>query len=145
MKRFFALCMAFAMVINTANAAFTESTTSAGTIEKKEKLGSFKSAEMKMAAEMFVKMTRKDYEQLTGKRMSLVERAAFKIQQKRMKKELQRADGDGSSTVIGLLAGLILSLVGVLLVYLLSDDSNMRTWAWIGAAISFIIFGALII
>lgn len=140
MKRIFALCMAFALLVNTSNAAFTETKT-----ETKEKLGSFKNAETKAAAELFVKMTRQDYERITGRHLSLVERAGFKIQQKRMKKELSKVAGDSSSTVIGLLAGLILSLVGVLLVYVLSDDRTMRTWAWIGAAVSFLVFGALII
>lgn len=144
MKKIFALCMALAMVVNTTNAAFTETKAEVKT-EKKENLGSFKSAEMKEMAQMFVKMSRKDYEEITGRHLSLMERAAFKIQQKRMKHELKRAEGDSTNAVVGFLAGLILSLVGVLLVYLLSDDGNMRKWAWIGAAVSLLLYGVLII
>ncbi len=141
MKKIFALCMAFAMVVNTTNAAFTETKT-----EKKENYGAFKNAETRAAAEMFVKMSRKDYEELTGRHLSLTERAAFKIQQKRMKNELKKADDTPSTgTLIGLAAGLFLSLIGVLLVYLLSDDKNMRKWAWIGAIVSFLLIGAIII
>lgn len=140
MKRIFALCMALAMAVTTSNAAFTESKT-----EKKETYGAFKNAETRAAAEVFVKMSRKDYEQVTGKHLSLIERAAFKIQQKRMKKELQRATGDGTDSVIGFAAGLFLSLLGVLLVYVLSDDPNMRKWAWIGAIVSFIVLGGIFI
>ena len=141
MKKFFALCMAFAMVVNTTNAAFTETKT-----EKKENYGAFKNAETRAAAEMFVKMSRKDYEELTGRHLSLMERAAFKIQQKHVKKELQKAIGDSSFNIVGLLAGLLLFLLGVLLVYLLTDDANMRKWAWIGAAISLLLgLGLLII
>ena len=81
--------MAFAMVVNTTNAAFTETKT-----EKKESYGAFKNAETRAAAEMFVKMSRKDYEDLTGRHLSLMERAAFKIQQKHLKKELQKSTGN---------------------------------------------------
>ena len=141
MKKIFALCMAFALVVNTTNAAFTETKT-----EKKENYGAFKNAETRAAAEMFVQMSRKDYEELTGRHLSLLERAAFKIQQKRMRNELKKADDSpSSSTLIGLAAGVFLSLIGVLLVYLLSDDKNMRKWAWIGAIVSFLLIGAIII
>ena len=144
MKKIFALCMALAMVVSTTNAAFTE-TKAETRAEKKEAYGSFKNAEMKEMAQMFVKMSRKDYEEITGRHLSLVERAAFKIQQKRMKNELKKADGPSEGTLIGLAAGIFLSLIGVLLVYVLSDDANMRKWAWIGAIISFILIGAIII
>ncbi len=140
MKRIFALCLVLAMAVTTGNAAFTESKT-----EKKENYGAFKNAETKAAAEIFVKMSRHDYEQLTGKHLSLVERAAFKIQQKRMKKELQRAtEGSTESKLIGFIAGFALFLIGVLLVYLLSDDPTMRTWSLIGALVSLLWLGVLI-
>ena len=144
MKKIFALCIAFSMAVTASNAAFVESKTGSNT-EKKESYGAFKNAAVKAAAEEFVRMSRQDYEQVTGKHLSLVERAAFKIQQKRMKKELQRAAGDGTSSVIGFVAGLFLSLLGVLLVYVLSDDPNMRKWAWIGAVISLIVYGVIFI
>lgn len=141
MKKIFALCMAFAMIVNTTSAAFTESKA-----EKKENYGAFKNAETRAAAEMFVKMSRKDYEEITGRHLSLMERAAFKIQQKHVKKELQKAVGDSEFNIIGLLAGLLLFLLGVLLVYIFSDDAGMRKWAWIGAAISLLLsLGLLVI
>jgi hypothetical protein len=134
MKKIFALCLVLALAVNTGNAAFTESKA-----EKKEHYGAFKNAKTKAAAEMFVKMRVKDYEQLTGKHLGLFGRAAFHVQQKRMKKELRRYEGDGTGAVVGFLAGVLLSLIGVLLVYLLSDDPNMRKWAWIGAAVSILL------
>ena len=139
MKKIFALCMALAMVVTTTNAAFTESKT-----EKKENYGAFKNAETKQMAEMFVKMSRKEYEEVTGRHLSLVERAAFKIQQKHVKNELKRATGDSTNAVVGFAAGLFLTVLGVLLVYLLSDDPIMRKWAIIGGILGLLIYGVII-
>lgn len=141
MKKVLMMCLAFGLLVNSSQAAFTSSSKE----EKKENYGSFKNAETKAMAEMFVKMSRQEYEQVTGRHLSITERLAFKVQQKHIKKELQKASGGSDSKIIGFLAGLILSLVGVLLVYLLSDDSTMQTWAWIGALVSLILFGALLI
>ena len=132
MKRIFALCMAFAMFVTTSNAAFTESKT-----EKKESYGVFKDAETKAAAEFFVKMSRQDYEKLTGKHLSLFGRVAFKTQQKKVKMELKRAADEGTGSVVGFLLGL--TIIGVLVVYLLTDNANTRKWAWIGAAVTLIV------
>jgi hypothetical protein len=140
MKKILSLCTAFVLLVTSSNAAFTESKT-----ERKEHYGAFKNAETKAAAELFVKMSVKDYEELTGKHLGLFSRAAFHVQQKRMKRELRRAEGDGTGAVVGFLAGLVFSLLGVLLVYLLSSDPNMRKWAWIGAAVSILIYILIII
>jgi type II secretory pathway component PulF len=141
MKKFFALCMALAMVVNTTNAAFTE-TKAEGVAEKKESYGSFKNAETKAMAEMFVKMSRKEYEEITGRHLSLMERAAFKIQQKHIKHELRRATGDATNAVVGFVAGFF--VIGLLLVLLLSNDPLMRKWAIIGGVIGLIFFGLIL-
>src|SRR5215204_7811465 len=104
----------------------------------------------------------KDFEKLSGKKMKMMEKVNFKMKQRQLKKNInydgsfskkrvekyfnKAALGDAFS-LSGLALGLFLSLLGVLIAYLISsDDKKGRiTWAWIGAAISLIFWGALII
>ena len=98
----------------------------------------------------------KEAEALTGKNMSLFEKAGFRaaqhklrmninydgtINNKRLAKRLNNVDDGASGFHLGGFAlGLLLSLVGVLIAYLLPGDAQAsRTkWAWIGAALSVI-------
>jgi hypothetical protein len=104
----------------------------------------------------------KDYESLTGKKMKLMEKVNFKLGQRELKKSINQ-DGTfsnkkvekyfnkaalgGAFSISGLLLGLFLSLIGVLIAYLITtgDKKGRITWAWIGAAISLILWGALFI
>ena len=104
----------------------------------------------------------KDYEKLTGKKMKLINKMNFKIGQRQLKKSIN-PDGTFSKKKVekyftkavagmgfnlgGFALGLLLSLIGVLIAYLITgDDKKSRIrWAWIGAAISLIIWGAIII
>jgi len=105
----------------------------------------------------------KDYEALTGKKMKFINKVNFKICQRQLKtsinpdgtfskKKMEKyftkaGSGIGGLSLGGLALGLFLSLIGVLIAYLISGDNkkNRITWAWIGAAISFIIWGAILI
>lgn len=104
----------------------------------------------------------KEFEKLSGKKMKFVDKVNFKLGQrelrksinkdgsfnnKKIEKYLDKAGFKGSISIGGLLLGLFLSLIGVLIAYLISsgDKKSRITWAWIGAAISFIIWGAVII
>jgi len=63
-------------------------------------------------------------------------------------KYLTRPAGPGGGfSLTGLLLGLFLSLIGVLIAYVIAgaDKRSRVTWAWIGAAISFIIWGAILL
>jgi hypothetical protein len=104
----------------------------------------------------------KEYEALTGKKMKLMEKVNFKLGQRELKKSINQ-DGTfsnkkvekyfnkaalgGAFSISGLLLGLFLSLIGVLIAYLITtgDKKGRITWAWIGAAISLILWGALFI
>jgi hypothetical protein len=104
----------------------------------------------------------KDYEALSGKKMKLMEKVNFKLGQRELKKSINQ-DGTfsnkkvekyfnkaalgGAFSISGLLLGLFLSLIGVLIAYLITtgDKKGRITWAWIGAAISLILWGALFI
>src|SRR5262245_857825 len=104
----------------------------------------------------------KEFEKLSGKKMKLLDKINFKIGQRELKKSINR-DGTfnnkkiekyfnkatlaGGISLGGLALGLFLSLIGVLIAYLISGDNKKKriTWAWIGAAIGFIIWGAILI
>jgi hypothetical protein len=108
----------------------------------------------------------KDFETLSGKKMKLADKIKFKLGQRQLRKNIND-DGTFNSKKLenyfeasqkkglltgiswaGLALGLFLSLIGVLIAYLItSKESNgsMIKWAWIGAIISLIVWGAILI
>ena len=105
----------------------------------------------------------KDYEALTGKKMKFINKVNFKIGQRQLKKSInpdgtfskkkvekyftKASKGLGVFNIGGFALGLFLSLIGVLIAYLITtgDKKGRIRWAWIGAAISLIIWGAVLI
>jgi len=104
----------------------------------------------------------KDFENLSGKKMKFREKVSFKMKQRELKKNINydgtfskkrvekyfnKAALGGVFSISGLLLGLFLSLIGVLIAYLITtgDKKGRITWAWIGCAISLILWGALLI
>jgi uncharacterized protein YxeA len=106
----------------------------------------------------------KDFETLSGQKMKFVEKVQFKVSQRELKKSINEdgtfsrksiekyltkpepMGGGGVFSLGGLLLGLFLSLIGVLIAYLLGSDNKARIrWAWIGAIISLIVWGAVLI
>jgi len=104
----------------------------------------------------------KDFENLSGKKMKFREKVSFKVKQRELKKNINydgtfskkrvekyfnKAALGGVFSISGLLLGLFLSLIGVLIAYLITtgDKKGRITWAWIGCAISLILWGALLI
>ena len=107
----------------------------------------------------------KDFENLSGKKMKFADKIKFKLGQRELRKKINE-DGTFNSKKLekyfvagqkarstgvnwaGLALGLFLSFIGVLIAYLITDqqgDRRMITWAWIGAVISLIIWGAILI
>lgn len=105
----------------------------------------------------------KDYEAVTGKKMKFLDKVNFKIGQRELKKSINH-DGTfsnkrvekyfnkaalfgGGISLSGLALGLFLNVIGVLIAYLISsgDKKGRITWAWIGAIISAIVWGAVLI
>ena len=98
----------------------------------------------------------KDFENLTGKKMKLVDKIGFKIGQRGLKKSIN-SDGSFNKTKIdkyfsradvtsgfhlgGFALGFLLSIIGVLIAYLIKDDKKQARvkWAWIGFAVSLVI------
>jgi hypothetical protein len=93
----------------------------------------------------------KELENLTGQKMKLVDKAGFKIAQKKLRNSIN-ADGsfdnrkldklaakaiDSSGFHIGGFAlGFLLGIIGVLIAYLIDDDKKATRvkWSWIGFA-----------
>lgn len=105
----------------------------------------------------------KEYEAVTGKKMKFLDKVNFKIGQRELKKSINH-DGTfsnkrvekyfnkaalfgGTISLSGLALGLFLNIIGVLIAYLISsgDKKGRITWAWIGAIISAIVWGAVLI
>jgi hypothetical protein len=89
---------------------------------------------------------------LTGRKMDLMERIAFKAGQKKLKKSInadgtfdkkfakrleKNAEGTSGFHAGGFFLGFLLGLIGVLIAYLIKDDKkrNRVKWAWIGFGI----------
>ena len=105
----------------------------------------------------------KDFESLSGKKMKMMEKVNFKMKQRELKKNINY-DGTfskkrvekyfnkaalfgGGISLSGLALGLFLNIIGVLIAYLITsgDKKGRITWAWIGAIISAVIWGAVLI
>lgn len=95
--------------------------------------------------QQFLSLQPKKYYEMTGKKMSLLQKISLKLAQHKVKRLIKRgktvdlvAMSKGLDisdfNIAGFLLGLILNLVGVLIAYLINDESIIK-WAWIGAAI----------
>ena len=147
MKKF-SILLALLFSLNVSNASFVLSKEKASTAQN-EKAASVlteknvaneaqnsaaKALQERALMEKVVKMSVKDYEALSEKKMNFTERLAFKITKKRFEKKLKMGDGSSSSgfNIGGFALGFFLGLIGVLIAYLFIKDDNLRKWAWIG-------------
>ena len=104
------------------------------------------------------RMSVKDLQAFTGVKMRFADRIAFKLGQRQLKRNIN-PDGTINSNKLakyfskgeavtsgfnggGFALGLLLSLIGVLIAYLIKtgDRQGRIKWAWIGAAISAVIW-----
>lgn len=109
-------------------------------------------------------ISKSDLEALTGKKMSFVERIAFKKTQKRLSKGidengyvtdkklnkvfLSKKAGESGFHLGGFALGFFLGLIGVLLAYVAFDDdykSNRIKWSWIGCAAAVVLWVVLVV
>ena len=103
-----------------------------------------------MTVQDFLALTPKKYRELTGKKMTMSQKISLKIGQRKVKKMVKKnqpidlqtaAPGVDTSdfNIGGFILGLLLSIIGVLIAYLIGDRTVIK-WAWIGFAISFVIW-----
>jgi pheromone shutdown protein TraB len=108
----------------------------------------------------------KDFEKLSDKKMKFADKVKFKLGQRELRKKINE-DGTFNSKQIenylnasqkkgilmniswaGLALGLFLNIIGVLIAYLITSKEGNRSmikWAWIGAIISAIVWGAVLL
>lgn len=103
-----------------------------------------------MSVEDFLSLTPKKFKELTGEKLSITKKISLKMAQKKIRKALKNnetIDGtvmanamDSSDFNIGgFILGLLLSVIGVLIAYLIGDTSVIK-WAWIGFGVFLVIF-----
>lgn len=107
-----------------------------------------------MTYQQILDLSPKSLEALTGKHLSFKEKMGLNILKHDIKSKIKAKEIAASDTVninaalagentsvniIGLLAGLLLGLIGVLLVYIFSSDPVMRRSSWYGWGIWLVI------
>jgi hypothetical protein len=103
-----------------------------------------------MTVEDFLSLTPKKYKELTGEKLSLTQKISLKLAQKKIRKALKNNENIDAATMAnavdttdfnigGFILGLLLSVIGVLIAYLIGDSSVIK-WAWIGFGVFLIIF-----
>ena len=104
----------------------------------------------KLSVEDFLALTPKKMREMTGQKITLSQKVALKMAQSKLKKELQNKQQASVSSAAelvdssdfnlgGFVLGLLLSIFGVLIAYLIGDRDVIK-WAWIGFGISAIIY-----
>ena len=99
-----------------------------------------------MQMKKFVEMTPAGYERLSGKKMHVLQKIAFKLSQKRMKNML-RSYRYGNVSVLQkiswFLRGMLFGPFAVLLAYIFTTEDNRELikWAWFGFAAQGLLFG----
>jgi hypothetical protein len=103
-----------------------------------------------MSVNDFLALTPKKYKELTGEKLSITQKISLKLAQKKIKKAIKnnesidpsvKADAVDTSdfNIGGFVLGLLLSVIGVLIAYLIGDTSVIK-WAWIGFGVFLVIF-----
>jgi hypothetical protein len=103
-----------------------------------------------MSVDDFLSLTPKKYKELTGEKLSIPQKISLKLAQKKIKKAIKNNEQIDSTTMAnavdtsdfnigGFILGLLLSVIGVLIAYLIGDTSVIK-WAWIGFGVFLIIF-----
>lgn len=92
-----------------------------------------------ITAKQFLTLTPQKYQELTGKKMNIVQKLEFKMLQHKVKKMVKRGevvtmadvqkkfDDIGSMNVLGFLLGLILGPVGVVIALILKETGDVGT------------------
>lgn len=118
----------------------------------------------KISLKELATISKSDLEKLTGRKMNVMEKLAFKKTQKRLSKGIdengyitdkkltkaffQNSDGSSGFHLGGFALGFLLGLIGILIAYVAFKDENKQNrvkWAWLGLAAGVIISLILIL
>ena len=104
-----------------------------------------------ISAKQFLSLTPKKYQEMTGKKLTLVQKLQFKLLQHKIKKMVKKGevttmadvqkkfDELGSMNVLGFLLGLVLGPVGVIIALILKEtgdvDASVLRWSLYGCLI----------
>ncbi|HVG14055.1 MAG TPA: hypothetical protein VM935_03810 [Chitinophagaceae bacterium] len=104
----------------------------------------------KISLEELSQISSKEFSELAGRRMKLVEKLTFKLAQRDLRNSINEdgtinnkrllkvankmAPGDGGFHLGGFALGFLLGLIGVLIAYLIKDDKKKDRvkWSWFG-------------
>jgi hypothetical protein len=98
-----------------------------------------------MTVKQFLALTPREYEKLTGKKLSLPQKVSLKLAQAKVKKmskknkqvDLYKFDAGVDTndfSIGGFVLGVLLGPIGVLIGYLIGDTAVIK-WSWIGFAV----------
>ncbi len=106
-----------------------------------------------LKASEFVKLSVKEFNVLTGKKLNFLQRVSFKMTKMKMKHDLKKnpdlkitdyVDGDGTTfrlDVLWLILGVLIGPIGVLLAYLTKQEKYKITSSWIGFGVWLLLGG----
>ena len=156
-KKISALFLAVVFLLQPAFSAFSSLSTEKKSILASEFMIPVASGKTVSVLDLAT-MNANQLQELTGKKMNLLEKMAFKVSQKKLKRQINedgtldlkslekvtKAGGDMTSGFHagGFVLGLLLGAIGVLIAYLINDDkkSNRVKWAWFGWLAWLVIF-----
>lgn len=104
-------------------------------------------------ASEFVKLSAKDYEALTGKKLNFLQRLSFKATKMKMKHDLKKnpdlkifdyVNGEGTTfriDALWLIIGILIGPIGVLVAYATRQEKHKITSSWIGFAVWLLLGG----
>lgn len=129
------LCVGTFLITNTYASVATAPSTGVGTatVEENTKIGITDLKDMSI----------KEIEEKVGHKLNWKQKLGIKMLKSKSAKAERHPEkpANSGSTLIGLLLGLVLFLIGVLIAYLaFSDDRNVIKGAWIGAAVVLVLY-----
>ena len=158
MKKFLALCVAFVLIATT----FASVTVEKPTRKASEVFLPVGKAGEVISLQDLSTISVKDYETISGRDMSIFEKASFKLGQRQLRNSInsdgsfnnkklaklaKKVDGSDGFHVGGFALGFLVGLIGVLIAYLINDDKkrNRTKWAWIGFGAAILLYVLLVI
>ena len=146
------ICLAFVLAVClNLSAALPPSSSSVESNASIENPGRPKKEQLRIAQmKWYVSLTTAGYEKWRGKKLNFIQKASFKLSQKRMKNMLKHYDY-GEVGVLQKISwfgkGLLLGPIAILLAYIFmsEDEAELIKWTWFGFAGWVVIVAAILL